>query len=340
MRLELSPQAYYDLIVQPSFSDIPQGQTWYGDTMHLWRVIDNVSLVNGLSMVDVFKKQNFLKRKDRSCETVWSKVATTGARKLTVTEVYSATQYCQEEFYDGGLKDLRAKPEVFRNIVFDLLEEGDRMDMLTNNYFGDKDRADDPNGVWNWNTYDGVVVKIAEYNDAGVISDNQILGALPDGVISPTDAYNIFKEAFAKRTDLMKTLPELSLEFTVDQDLYDAYEQYLVSTGALTTNGVNLIMNGIPTLKFNRIPIYQEKSWNPILRALNGGTDAHMCILTISGQFTFGTNTTYGGGENLDQAVRVWYSKDDDVWKKKMDKVAGTQLRSPQHTVFGITDMA
>lgn len=340
MKININPQAFFDLVVQPSFADIKPGDSMYPDTLHLFEIVDNVSLANGMSMIDVFQKQNFLKRKDRSCKTVWSTVGTTGSKRLTLTELYSATEFCQEEFYAGDIADLRHNPEIFRNITLDILTRGTRNDMLTNCYFGDVTRADDANKVWNWNSFDGVVRKITEYIADSTIPAGQVMTALPSGAITPTQAYNALKDAYDRRSDLMKTLPGFDLAFTVDLAFAEAYEEYLISTGIPSTSGPMLIQNGVPVMKFRGIPIYVETLWNPVLAALNGGTAAHMCILTINGNFVFGTDKKYGGGANLDQAVRVWYSDDDDVWKKKMHMTAGTQLRSPQHVVYGITNIA
>lgn len=339
MKLTVTPQQFYELVVQPSFADIKPGDSMYPDTLHNFSIVDNVSLVNGMSMIDVFQKQNLLKRRDRSCKTVWSSVGTTGTRKLTVTELYSATEFCQEEFYAGDIKDLRERPEIFRNIVMGILQRGTRMDMLTNCYFGNVARPDDTNKVWNWNSFDGIVQKTAEYIADNVIPSSQVMSALPSGAITPLQAYNAFQDAYDRRSALMKTVMPGLLEFTCDLAMAEAYEQYLISLGIPSTDGPMLLMNGIPKLKFRGIPIYVETIFDPVLAALNGGTAAHMCFLTIGSNFIFGTNKNYGGGANLDQAVRVWYSEDDDVWRKKNHMVAGVEIRSPQHVVFGMTNI-
>lgn len=339
MKLTLDPAAFYDLIVQPSFADIEPGANNYPDTLNEWVVMDNVSLVRGQTMIDVFKKQNFLKRKERSCKTVWSTVGTTSNRKLVVDELYGAVEDCQEEFYEGCAKDFRDNPALFRQIAFNIFKGGIRMDALSNCYFGDVARADDPNEVWSWNKFDGIVVKIGEYIDDDTIPDAQVMDALPSGAITPAQAALALQEAYDKRSALMKTILETDLAFYVDQAFAEAYEAYLISTGVNTSVGVELLMNGVPSLKFKRIPIYVERTWNPILSALNGGDEGHMCILTIRGNFVFGTNTKYGGGKDLNQALRIWWSDDDEVWRTKMHMVAGTQLRSPQHVVFGTTDL-
>lgn len=338
--LIVKPAAFFELILQPSYADIAPDYTGaYSNTMSEWTLMDNVSLAKGARLIDIFKRQNFLKRKDRSCKTDYSKVAITGNRKLTVDELYGATEDCQEEFYADSMKDFRDQAPRFREITLGILKGGINVDVLCNSYFGDITRADDTTGVWSWNKFDGIFVKMAAYIADGTLPDEQVLAPLPSGVITPLQAYNALQAAYDAQSDLMQTLPDLEKAFYVDKRFAKAYERYLISTGNGSANSVMLIMNGVPVLQFENIPIYVEPMFNPILKALNGGTEAHAMILTISGNFTFGTDKTYGGGANLDQALRIWFSEDDDVWRTKMYMVGGTEIVYPQHIVVSATNI-
>lgn len=337
MQIKLNPQAVFELIVQPSFADLAPGATMYPDTLHLFTLVPNVSLANGMAIVDIFQKQNFLKRKDRSCETIWGTVGTTGNRKLTISELYAATKFCQEEFYVGTLADLRSQPEVFRNLAFDILKKGARADMLTNAYFGDVARASDSTKELNWNAFDGLTTQIAKYIALGTIPAGQVLGALPSGALTPSEAYDILNEAYNKRSDVMDAVDDSMLEFTVDRKLAEAYQDYLISTGIPSTAGPGLVQNGVPVLNFKGVPIYVEKTFNPVLKKLNSGTEAHMCILTMRGNMMFGLDRNYGGGANLDQAARLWWNEDDEVWKSKLHMTGGTEIIRPDGVVFGVT---
>lgn len=341
MRIALNPQKFYELIVQPSFADIAPGANMYPDTLHLFTMVPDVSLANGRSIIDIYQKQNFLKRRDRSCKTVWSTVGTSGTRKLIVSELYAATEFCQEEFYDGPLKDLRNQPEIFRNLSFDILKKGTRADIITNAYFGDVTRAADANKIYNWNSFDGIVANIQQGITDTLIPAGQVLSALPSGELTASDAYDILNEAYKKRSDVMEAVDEADLVFTVDRKLAEAYMDYLIATGVPSASGPAFIQNGIPVLNFKGIPIYVEKTWGPILKALNGGmNEAHMCLLTIRGNFMYGMDRTYGGGQNLDEAARIWYDEDDDIWKSKLYMTGGTQIIRPDAVVFGITTIA
>jgi hypothetical protein len=292
----------------------------------------------------MFRNQNFLKRKDASCKTDWSPAGSAKGRKITVEELYGATEDCQQQFYQGCLKDFRNQNKRFRDFIMKSFRGGIGLDLAANSYFGNVKRAEDnnpdPTKRWSWNKYDGIFTKIAEYTADGTIAGGQHF-AIDAGVINPADAYDIMKDLYDRQDDVLDGLVELDKAIYVDKKLAKAYERYLISIGVLSggNEGVGFIRNGIPTLNFEGIPIYIEPVWNPILKKLNGGAnDAHAAVLTVSKNFVFGTNKNYGGGPDEDMALRVWWSDDDEVWRQKMYMCAGTELIMPQHIVYGITD--
>ena len=337
--LVVSPGAFYELIMQPAFQDVPGEFTGVlPNTLHEWVIMDNVSLANGRPLIDILAKQNFLKRKDRSCKVDWSKVANMTGRRIYVNELYGAVENCQEEFYDGAFKDFRDQNDRFKQMITGIFQKGITLDMLVNAYFGDLERADDTTGTYSWNKYDGIFTRIADAVTEGTIPGGQVLGALPAGPITPSQAYNTLSDAYDAQSDLMQALADESKAFYVDKRFAYAYWRYMVASGQTTLDNISLIMNGMPALKFNNIPIYIESMWNPIMRAISDA-EAHACILTLRGNWIFGTDKTYGGGPELNQAYRVWWSEDDEVWRQKAHMVAGTEILYPQHIVFGMTNI-
>ena len=125
--------------------------------------------------------------------------------------------------------------------------------------------------------------------------------------------------------------------FYVSQSILDAYEEYLILTGG--AYNIQYYLNGVPNLKFKRIDVLPEPTWDPIMSALNGGTQAHACILTIRGNFVFATDKTYG--ERTDEGVKslmVWYDKNNLSWKYANFMRAGTGIAFPEHSVIGLTN--
>src|SRR5690606_26856109 len=157
---------------------------------------------------------------------------------------------------------------------------------------------------------------------------------------TPQNCYDYLKDAYDKQSSLMKIMPDSGKAFYVNRAIAQGYWRYLKSLGIEAENTIGVYQQGLPALKFEGIPIYVEDVWDEVLRVMNGGTSAHMIILTLRGNWLFGTNKNYGGGAELDQALRVWFDEDDEVWKYKMHLVAGTDLASPEHTVFGVTSIA
>lgn len=342
--LIISPLALFELIIYPSFEAIlPEFTGYYNGALSEFTVMDEVSLANGQPLIDMFGNQNFLKRKDASCKTDWSKVARTRGRKIYTQELYGAVENCQDEFYTGALKDFRKYNAKFRNYIIDFFRKGMGVDLAVNSYFGDVDRPDDDNAEagrrWNWNKYDGVFKRIGNYIADGVIPAGQVMAALPSGEINPADAYDIFKDAYDKQDPIMDGLPDLEKGFYVDKKLAKAYDRYLQSIGQSSEKGVSYIKNGVPDLMFEGIPIYVEPIWDPVLQKLNAGTQAHSLVLTVSKNWVFGTNKNYGGGPDMNQGLRIWWSDDDEVWRQKMYLTGGTEILMPEYTVFGMTNI-
>ena len=337
--------ALFELIIYPSFEQLaPDYNGVYNGTLSEFNVMDKVSLAHGTPLMEIFKNMNFLKRKEASCSTEWSQVARTDARKITITELYGAVENCQEEFYQGSLKDFRNQNKRFRDMILQFFKEGMAVDLTVNSYFGDVTRADDSNPVvgqrWNWNKFDGIFTKIAGYISDGKIPGAQVLNALPDAETTPQEAYDILKDAYDKQPVLMDNLPDASKAFYVNKSLAKAYFRYMQSIGQTTETNMMLVMNGMPALSFEGIPIYIEPLFDPALFALNNNTRAHACILTVRNNWIYGTDKDYGGGPDLKQGLRVWWSDDDEVWKQKMYLTAGTEITAPEYTVFGMTDIA
>lgn len=327
----------FELLVQPMFADIlPTFTGAYNGTLSEFQVMDNVSLSRGTPLVELFGKGNILKRKEASCKTDWSNVATSGARKITITELYGAVEDCQEEFYQGCLKDFREMSPKFRALILEYFRKIMYLDLAVNSYFGDVTRAGDTQNRYSWNAYDGIFTKIASYIITGRIPAGQHV-SIPAGDITPADAYALLQDMYDRQDEIMDTEADSNKAFYVNKKLAKAYERYLQSVGNGSCCGVEYIQNGIPTLSFEGIPIYVEPLWDSVLKALNGGTQAHAAILTLRGNFIFGTDKSYGGGPNLNQGLRVWWSDDDEVWRYKMYLAAGTELIAPQHMVVGTT---
>lgn len=338
-RLIINSQAFYDLIIHPNFSGLGEGFTGnYAGTLNEFTVDNEVSLARGNTIIDIFSKRNILQRKDNSCKTNWSQIAKGSTRKLTVDELYGAVEDCQEEFYRGCLADFRNQSPNFRDMILKFFQKAMWTDLASNSYFGDITRQADATGKWSWNKFDGIFSKYLRYIDAGGDLKPVVLDAIPGGDITPDEAYAIFNEAYKKQTAEMNGEMLGDKAYYVNNALAQGLYDYYISIGANAGN-IGYIENGMPVLKFKGIPVFVEPTWDPILALMNSGTTAHALVLTIRGNFIFGTNKNYGGGKDLNQALRVWWSDDDEVWRYKMHLAAGTDIASPQNTVLSLTNI-
>ncbi|WP_312090105.1 hypothetical protein [Chryseobacterium sp.] len=331
-RFMVGPKSYYELLVKPHFADLlPEGS--FNGTIGEFTVMDDVS--SKRKIVDILGNQNILKRRDASCNIVFSPVGKAAIRSIETDEIYGATKHCENEFYKGCLEDYRNKDPKFRDYIMDFFLKAIRVDINSNAYWGDIDRAADASGVWNWNTFDGVFKHYADYIADGTIKASQTT-SLDDGDITPQQAFEYLDWAYKNQDIFLKSMADNMKAFYVSQSILDAYEQYLILTGG--AYNIQYYLNGIPNLRFKRIQLLPEPTWDPIMAALNGGTSAHAVVLTIRGNFVFATDKSYGEAtpEGV-KALMVWYSYDKLTWKYANFMRAGTGIAFPEHTVIGLT---
>lgn len=331
-RLTVEPRAFFELLVQPHFADlIPDGP--YSGTLNEFTVMNDVT--SERTIIDILGARNILKRRDATCNLVFTPVGRGATRKIMVDPIYSATKHCDNEFYAGCLEDFRDDNPNFRDFIMDFFLKAIKVDLDSNTYFGDVTRADDATGIWSWNVFDGIFKRIRQYIQAGTIPAAQTI-AIPAGAMTASAAFGFIQSLYKRQDVLLDSLPASMKAFYVSKAVFEGYREYLQSTGQAFNIG--LWSNGIPQLFYNQIPVLLEPTWHPILQALNSGTEAHAAILTIRGNFVFGTDNSYG--ELTDQGVKslmVWYSYDELSWKYAMFMKAGTQVALPQHMVIAQT---
>jgi len=332
---QVDPLAFHELIVQPMFGDVLNDETGTvlipsmeeGD----WNLIDSPK--HRVPIIDLFGKTNLIKRKDSTCKLIYSQVGKLKNRFLEDEDLYVATEDCQDEFYQGCFKDYSNENfNLFGEQVMPMIDKAIATDIYTNKYFGDITRPSDPNGLISWNRFNGLWPKYLGYVSQGILAAPI---AIPSGAISPLQANALLESMYATQDSLMEAYDDAEKCFYVNKSIYDAYGDYLltIQAGALK---LDELQAGRSRLFKKGIEI-KWKKWNHVLKALNAGTQAHAAILTLRGNFLYKTDSTYGGGPMRNEAVRIWYSQDDNVWKRNIHFRGGTDLAAPQHSVLAIT---
>jgi hypothetical protein len=216
-------------------------------------------------------------------------------------------------------------------------EKGVATDIYTNKYFGDLSRAGDVNGIWSWNKFDGIFKHLQDYIDSGVIPSGQTF-SIGSGPITGANAAAALASAYAAQDFVMKSMDPSDKAFYVDQEFADAYWDYLITTGSANPAFMQNRQRFAPSMFYRGIEI-RVKMWDGILAALNGGTSAHVCMLTLKGNFLYATDSSYGGGPRGNEAIIIWYSMDDMVWRRQIHLKAGTEIAAPQYVVLGMTEI-
>jgi hypothetical protein len=337
----VNPKAVHEFIVMPQFGDVlddsgnvTQPSMEEGD----WQVMDNV--IWRRPILELTGQQNVLKRRDATCKLIYSPVGKLGARYIFTDPLYAATEDCVEEFYQGCFIDYeQGNFDMFFSHVMPIMETAVATDLYTNKYFGDVTRAGDVTGTFSWNKFDGVFTKLNQHIADGTTPASQtfvITTADGDGVISPIEAHDALSEAYARQGFMMRNVDKRNKAFYVDVNLYDAYWDWLVLAGQSTVAERQAAASAI---QYKGIDI-RPKYWDTVLQALNGGDEAHVVMLTIRANWLYATDSSYGGGPRRNEAIRIWYSMDDNVWRRQIHLKAGTEWVNPQYVVIGMTEIS
>lgn len=329
---------FFEEIVHPVFGDDAVEALGFRGTLSEFTVMDNVS--SSRPIIDIRRAQNIMQRRDASCDIIYKNLFGATTRKVTTEEIYAAVKFCRNEFYQGCLKDFRAKDPVFAEKILPYFRTAVNTDLTTNAYFGDPDRVipGDPTlRQFSTDMFDGVFKWMAKYTTSGLIPSGQAF-AISDAanfLSTPSQAYDIIKELYDAMPELMRTFTDDQLAFYVSPEIKRGFEQYLIATGSGNVNYTEDVMTGIKVLKYSNIAILEEPLWSPTILELKGGsTKGYAAILTVRGNFIYATDKSYGEGEDGHTALEVWYDKEKMTWKYRMFLKSGTQIALPEFIVY------
>lgn len=332
-RISINGPQFFEEIVLPSFGDLIGDRDVRNGYFGEFMVMDDVP--HERKIIDIRRFKNVLKRRDADCSMLFEPLARAGLRKINVTELGAAVKFCREEFYQGCLKDWRNGDPVFYDRITSYFKNAIATDLISLMYFGDVSRPNNSDEeAFNVNQFDGIYTMYAKYIASGRIPGSQTFN-IPNAPISAANAQVYLENLYSRMDPLMKLMPRTDLAFFIDRDWADAYENYLISTGQGDSQSVNYVQDGIKVRAYKGIPIFVNPFFNPILTQIVGA-NAHFGVLTLRGNFVFGTDKSYGTGPDGDQALVIWYDWDEDTWKWRTALKAGTQIALPEHSTLAL----
>lgn len=331
-RVVIKGPEYFEKIIRPTLGDILPETNIFSGPLGEFTVLDDVS--ESADIFDFAEFGNILQRRDASCEIKFSPLGKATARKVFTAELAAATKFCRQAFYQGALKDWRKGDPLFGNKILPWFRRAWQTDLVGNMYFGDITRVDAANARYSTNEFDGILTQYRKFIASGAIPGGQTFN-VPNGDITPANAYAYLKSLYDKQPMEMGLFTPTEKAIYIDQAWFDAYEEYLTQTNSGTTEHANAIQNGTRVRAFKGIPVIVNKWFGPILFQIAGAV-AHFGVLTVRGNFVFATDKDYGEGPNGDQALAVWYSWDELVWKYLQVLKAGTTIIAPELSTLAL----
>lgn len=333
--------AFHELVIAPAFADLVPANFPFQGALNEFTLMDNVATKRPI--IDIRKQQNILQRRDASCDIIYKKVFGASTRMITVEELYGATSFCRNEFYQGDLKDFRSGSlDIFEQKILPYFQQAVNTDVFTNAYFGDVDRVGSPTDAFSTTVFDGVFKWIGKYIDAGIIPAEQTFtitgGESFTDAGGPQAAYDLLKELYDGQPVLMQAFMDSEKAFYVSKEIATGYEDYLAATATQGGN-IRFLQDGIKQLTFKGIDVLVQQTWTPVITQIIGtGDKGYAAVLTIRGNFVFATDRTYGEGEDGHTALEVWYEKKDMTWYYRLFLKAGTQIALPEFVVVAMTE--
>lgn len=325
-KIVLTGTQFYENIVRPVLGDVVPDQNYTNGLAGEFTVLDDVS--SSAKVLDITPVSNILQRRDASCEIKYAPVASGGVRRIEVSELYGATKFCKQDFYQGALKDWRKGDTTFVTKILGFFKRAIKTDVISNMYFGDITRSESSTATYSTNKFDGILTFYRRYITAGAIPAGQTFN-VPNGDITPANAQVYLKSLYDRQPEILRVGLPMDKAIYIDRPWYDAYEEYLIATGATNGEAVNYVQDGIKVRAFKGIPIFVNEFFAPVLGQISGAA-AHFGVLTFRGNFIFATDKMYGEGPNGDQALVVWYDWDELTWKYLNVLKGGTQISAPE----------
>lgn len=330
--VSISGPQFFEWILKPNFGDrITEADTnngFFGE----FNIMDDVA--DSRKIIDITRYRNILKRRDASCDIQFDPLGRADVRRVSVTELYGAVKFCAQEFYQGCLKEWRNSDPLFIKNIVNYFRAAIREDFMSLLYFGDTSRVDAEGAEWNTNKFDGIYTQYKKYIADGTVPAAQTFN-VPTTDISPQNAKDYLENMFSRQDAWLEMEDDSRKAFYIDRQWANAYEDYLIATGATNGEAVNYVQDGIRVRAYKGIPIFVNKIFKPVLSQI-AAPKSHLGILTLRGNYIFATDKNYGEGPNLNEAFKIWYDWNSLTWKYVTFLKAGTQIALPEHSVLAL----
>ncbi len=218
---------------------------------------------------------------------------------------------------------------VLKEIVADTFRSAVIRDLNRQLFFGDVTLGD-PGGdataqalAENYRLYDGIF-KVLE----GLPSGQKL--TIDAGALGIDAALSTFEAMYDAAPPELLELEEDAV-IMVSRSMAQNYRESLQNIGWGTETANTALINGVPTLTWNGIPVIERREWDTHIAIDSLATDPHRAIFTVKNNIVIGTDYNEGEAEE-------WYNQDEEENRMRVKYVVGVQYLNDELTVTALAD--
>lgn len=341
-RFELSTTDTTTLIIAPSFNsaivpDYNDGLPIISDDDGEFELIDSEEREENI--LDMVPATNLLRIANNQCGIVFDKVGKATNRFISHRDFEINVEDCRDKLYRGCWEDLDRKDTnaIVDKFVATTIRMAAVANLRTNKWFGKLERDADPNNVFSWNKMNGILWHAAKYVSQGLVSTST---AIPSGLISGISVINAFDSVIANQKPEFAAMDDSMKVIYVNKSMYRAYSAYVANQPNVYSTYTDRFGRIIKGLYYQDILI-KQKPFDDILKALNSGVEAHVCILTVPGNLLYKMNSKYGfrSKENPNEKIGMYaeFQFLKQTWSWGLRLTGGTEILEPKYFSYAIT---
>lgn len=205
---------------------------------------------------------------------------------------------------------------VTSNILLSRARQGVILDVNRLFWFGNKASVDT-----DYNLLDGMwTVHIPKLVTSGA---TPYVSSGSGSPLALNDATQILEEMYDEQSIELLGIPDSEKRFKVSRSIYQAYMKDLKAAGGGDA-GRSALINGVPVMAFNGIPLQQEVYWSHYDATDLSNPNMHRALLTVPSNLVIATDLM-----SSMNTLEIWYERKEQLVLTRAEFKLGTNFVHP-----------